>query len=271
MITTDQLVTKIEDEAPRVVLECPDLQLPRTELVVVEGDVALGPDDVIRFAAPAIEIAKRVAEDPDAEKQGLLGMERDGQLLRWRPGRQLTYCVRRPTFDTEEMYQVAVAGMKTASADWSGICGVEFTHVESLDRDTAFTPNEVDFPVVRQMGNPHLVALAFFPTDPADKHVLWSTTRSTVQGRTPTTRWASFVTLGHVLGFRHEHIRPEAPDLFYVESTEHTQVLSDYDPQSVMHYVGEGVGDRMLMFTDVDKAGARNIYGGPYREYSFVD
>jgi hypothetical protein len=77
--------------------------------------------------------------------------------------------------------------------------------------------------------------------------------------------------LGHALGFRHEHIRPEAPDLFRPESTEHTVEITEYDPTSVMHYVAQGVGDPQLRFTAADKKGSRIVYGGPLSEFSFAD
>jgi hypothetical protein len=77
--------------------------------------------------------------------------------------------------------------------------------------------------------------------------------------------------LGHSLGFRHEHIRADRPDLFDPESTEHTVAITAYDPRSVMHYVAGGLGDPQLRFTKLDRAGARQIYGGPFTEFSFAD
>ncbi len=73
-----------------------------------------------------------------------------------------------------------------------------------------------------------------------------------------------------MLGFRHEHIRPEAPDLFNPESLEHTVEITEYDPRSVMHYVARGVGNPQFAFTKLDRQGARKVYGGPDSEFEFV-
>lgn len=271
MITTDQLVTKIEEQSPRVVLKCPELGI-KTERLVVEGDIGLGIDQVIPYAARRIEIAQAVEEDPSAETQGLLAIERNGKILRWRRGKRLTYCVRRATFGSDEEYAAAVDGIRAATSDWAAICGVAFDYDAGKDHDPNFKLGDVDFPVVRQTGGGTLIALAFFPDKPVPDRIVWVfdgyfSAAPGAYDRVGVMRHE----LGHVLGFRHEHIRPEAPHLFNPESTEHTLALSTYDPTSVMHYVTQGVGDPMLRFTELDKAGARTVYGGSDVEFSFAD
>ena len=59
--------------------------------------------------------------------------------------------------------------------------------------------------------------------------------------------------LGHVLGFRHEHIRSGAPAVCPGESVAATVNLTDYDPQSVMHYFCGGVGNPDLAITETDE------------------
>lgn len=271
MITTDELASKIETESPIVVLQCPQLGI-NTERFVVEGDIGLTRNRVIPYAARRIEIAKALREDPDAERQGLLGIERDGKILRWRRAKQLSYCVWRPSFGSDEEHSAVVEGMAAATSDWQGICGVEFLHVKSKDNDASLAFGDVTFPVLRQADGGNTIAMAFFPDDPVTERLVW-----VFDGYFNTTP-GSFDPvgvmrheLGHVLGFRHEHIRPEAPDLFNPESTEHTVEISTYDPKSVMHYVAQGVGDPQLRFTSLDKAGARSVYGGTNSEFSFAD
>jgi hypothetical protein len=77
--------------------------------------------------------------------------------------------------------------------------------------------------------------------------------------------------LGHVLGFRHEHIRSGAPPICPDEATHHTIDLTQYDPQSVMHYFCGNVGSKQLAITAVDRAGARLVYGPPDREVAYCD
>ena len=67
--------------------------------------------------------------------------------------------------------------------------------------------------------------------------------------------------LGHTLGFRHEHIRSEAPPACPDEPTYDTLDLTAYDPQSVMHYFCGQVGSRELAITDLDRLGAQKVYG----------
>ncbi len=64
--------------------------------------------------------------------------------------------------------------------------------------------------------------------------------------------------LGHTLGFRHEHTRPEAGTCF--EDTA-WRALTAYDASSVMHYPqcnGTQTGD--LVLTDLDRQGATALY-----------
>jgi hypothetical protein len=270
VITTSELVTKIEAESPRISVTCEPLGID-VEKIVVEGDIGLTPGQVLPYAARRIEIAKVLAEDPDAEKQGLLGIERDGKLLRWRRGMKLTYCVWRPSFGSDAEHAAAVDGMRAATSDWSGICGIEFEHITNGDH-AAELSGDISFPVVRQPGGGTLIAMAFFPDDPPQQRFVsvfdgFFSSQPNAFDSIGVMRHE----LGHVLGFRHEHIRPEAPDLFNPESLEHTVAITEYDPTSVMHYVAEGVGDSKLRFTDRDKAGARLVYGGPDSEFAFAD
>jgi len=73
--------------------------------------------------------------------------------------------------------------------------------------------------------------------------------------------------LGHVLGCRHEHIRSGAPAVCPHEDTSGTINLTDYDPQSVMHYFCGGVGSRRLEITQVDRIGAQRLYGPPLTDF----
>ena len=66
--------------------------------------------------------------------------------------------------------------------------------------------------------------------------------------------------LGHVLGFRHEHIRDEA-DAFFCREDDDYRVITEYDSRSVMHYPQcNGEGDWGLALTDVDARGAAFFY-----------
>ncbi|MBG0563758.1 matrixin family metalloprotease [Actinoplanes aureus] len=270
MIRTTELVDQIKTEAPRVQLVCEPLGI-KTEKFVVEGDIGLSEAGVLSYAARRIEIAEAVNGDPNAEKQGLLGIERDGKTLRWRPGRKLTYAVWRPSFTRDEEYEAVVSCMRSATADWQSICGIEFEHVVAKDTDEGLQFGEVTFPVVRQQGGGSVVAMAFFPDQAVTERVVWAFDGFFDPNGPFSTVGVMRHELGHALGFRHEHIRPGAPEIFNPESLEGTVDLTEYDPKSVMHYVAEGVGDPQLQFTAFDRTGARLVYGGPHSEFFYAD
>jgi serine protease len=65
--------------------------------------------------------------------------------------------------------------------------------------------------------------------------------------------------LGHTLGFRHEHTRPNAGTCF---EDDNWRPLTSYDEFSTMHYPQcNGGGDWTLALTDQDLSGAACLYG----------
>jgi hypothetical protein len=63
-----------------------------------------------------------------------------------------------------------------------------------------------------------------------------------------------------VLGFRHEHTRPEAGTCF--EDTK-WRPLTPYDNKSIMHYPQCNGGTNALAWSAQDKVGATALYGAP--------
>lgn len=270
MLTTEQLIDKIKAEAPQVTIECEQLGVKTTRFIV-EGDVGLSEDALLTYAAGRVDLAEKVTADPSVKKDGLIAIESDGKILRWARGKVLDYCVFRPTFNTDEEYERVVSDMQDATADWSAVCGVEFLYRPEKDNDPDLRFGDVLFPVIRQNGGGNTIAMAFFPDDPVEQRLVvcfdgYYNDSEDSFDPVGVLRHE----LGHVLGFRHEHIRPEAPDFFNPEDTDHIHLLTDYDPVSVMHYLGPGVGDPELRITDVDRDGAVHVYGQPNSEFDFV-
>lgn len=267
---TEELVRKIKQEAPRVRVQVPQLGVDETRFVV-EGDVALREEDLLTYAAERIDLAERANADPEEKKQGLIAIERDGKILRWSQGKVLDYCVFRPTFNTDEEYERVVRDMQLATADWEALCGVEFAYREDKDNDQNLRFGDVLFPVVRQNGGGNTIAMAFFPDDPVERRLVVCFDGYFAANSSFDPVGVLRHEIGHVLGFRHEHIRPEAPDIFNPEDTSHIHLLTDYDPRSVMHYLGPSVGDPQLRFTDADREGSVRVYGAPNSDFSFAD
>jgi hypothetical protein len=70
--------------------------------------------------------------------------------------------------------------------------------------------------------------------------------------------------LGHVLGFRHEHIRSGAPaECPGDDEAVKLFPFGEYDPRSVMHYFCGPVGNPDLRFSAGDRKGAQQLYGAP--------
>src|SRR5262245_29569705 len=135
----------------------------------------------------------------------------NGQVMRWEPGSTLTYCVLRKTFADDQEHQKVVANVKAATAEWAATCNINFRHESGKDDDEpgGVPPAGVTFTVrkVNEAGGP--IASSFFPGDPAsDRHLLLFPDYFAADlsfDKVGVVRHE----LGHVLGFRHEHIRSE--------------------------------------------------------------
>ena len=264
------------------------VNLDGTNLYVAEGDTLLDEDQLYFYALERerqekarqsrnmLELAGMGTANltqPDSggvlspQPRGLVGIVQNSQLVRWAEGKVLTYCVVKASFggdDAEAHYQIVVENLRKATRAWEKTCGVQFAYRPDFDGIPAGTrPDEVVFPVREMDVGGALIAAAFFPNDPLERR------RVVIDP----TYYAADLTfdrvgvlrheLGHVLGFRHEHIRSQAPPLCPGEATDGTIELTDYDPKSVMHYFCGGVGSRDLAITDIDRIGARVVYGPP--------
>jgi hypothetical protein len=159
---------------------------------------------------------------------------------------------------------------RQATADWEKTCGVRFVYASELDDSNLLRPERALFVVREFNATGQFIAAAFFPNDPVNRRrVLIDPSFYDPDlgfDRVGVLRHE----LGHVLGFRHEQIRPEAPPTCPDEDIYDTFNLGDYDPHSVMHYFCGGVGSRTLAITELDKAGAQRVYGLPFAEFQFV-
>jgi hypothetical protein len=126
----------------------------------------------------------------------------------------------------------------------------------------------VVFPVRFINANGAFIASSFFPTD------IQSRWRMLIDPSYFATTFDHVGVLrhelGHVLGFRHEHTRPDAPPVCPDEPLGDTINLGAYDPRSVMHYFCGGVGSRSLEITEVDRAGSQLVYGPPLADFEVV-
>lgn len=253
------------------------------EFYRVEGDMLLDEDQLEVYARQREALAREQAMQkeraalgagdlaPQEGRSSLVAVTANGKLVRWKPGMVLTYCVLKNTFTTTAKYDLAVANMKQATWAWEMVCGIKFQHLAELDSSATTTPQGVLFTVREIDAGGQFIAAAFFPNDPRNRRrvLIDPSYFSSDLGfdRVGVLRHE----LGHVLGFRHEHIRSQAPPSCPDEDPTNTMDLTQYDPQSVMHYFCGGVGSSTLAITDVDKAGSQKLYGLPFDSFTYVE
>jgi len=265
------LFERLRDHAKRIVVDGETFWR-------VEGDSLLDEAQLRRYAE-GVEATQRARAEARRAGTPLVAMTElsagadNGKIIRWAPGFELSYAVLRKTFEKggEAGYDLAVDSARKATADWEKTCGVKFRHRFELDDSEQTPPSGVVF-VVRELdAGGDFIAAAFFPDDPVNRRrvLIDPSFYSPKLGfdRVGVLRHE----LGHVLGFRHEQIRSEAPAGCPDEDTFGTINIGDYDPRSVMHYFCGGVGSTTLAITEQDKAGAQKVYGPPLANFRFVE
>ena len=194
---------------------------------------------------------------------------RDGQLIvnrigttddKWSDAMKtsLTYCISN-NFGANK--QAVITAMANATGAWAAVANVKYTYLPAQDANCTASNNNVTFDVNPVNVNGQYLARSFFPANPrSSRNVLIDNTSF----GDPNTPLAGILRheLGHTLGFRHEHTRPEAGTCF---EDNNWRALTPYDSSSVMHYPQcNGTGSfSSLVLTQMDADGAAALYGPP--------
>lgn len=253
LITTNP--AEVEDLSINSLLELYDtVMVDKVMYFVAEGDLLFDYDEIIQY----ISSVNFYNKDTLFQQEKLVGVIIGGQFSKIDNPENISYSIIKKTFSETE-YNSLIAYMSEATDDWSRVCNVTFTYRSDLDDqlNASDNPQELTF-VIKKVNSGAFIAKAFFPYYPKYRRkILIDFTFFTTDFSKPGVLRHE---LGHVLGFRHEHIRSGAPAICPSESLNNTIELSDYDPKSVMHYFCGGIGSKDLIISEKDSIGASIFY-----------
>lgn len=214
---------------------------------IVEGDISIAREEIVPYLLnlKTPNLAKSKSNELIVN---VVGGKLD-YLVRPEK-RKLTYSFEAQTFPTPASLQFTKEKLRKAADDWVAACPeckISFTEVSS----------NAYFKVRYDPLNDGTVAMAFFPSSPPTQRILFV--------------YAPFISpdlefdpagvlrheLGHVLGYRHEHI-VNIPGCA-TEGGSWKQV-TPYTPNSVMHYFCGGKGSFDMSLRKSDKDGHRCVY-----------
>ncbi|WP_109509519.1 peptidase M16 [Nocardioides speluncae] len=148
-----------------------------------------------------------------------------------------------------------VTAMANGAALWENASsGIDYVYVPSADASCTTSNKSVVFSV-EPVETSQYIARAFFPST-RKRNVLVDNSIWTSGSWSPANIMGH--ELGHTLGFRHEHTRPESGTCF---EDNNWRPLTPYDSASIMHYPQCNGSSNDLSMTATDAAGARAVYG----------
>jgi hypothetical protein len=230
-----------------------------TGIYIVNGDEMVDSEEAMHDAYQRfLESAYAAVDDGySTVEQGLIVNLVGGKDDRWpqATASNLTYCVSQSSFGSQ--YSAVVSAMEAAAGAWEATANVNFVHVTSADADCTARTSGVIFNV-REVKTSQYLARSFFPSSGRRSREVLISTSSFANISPWTLNGVLRHELGHTLGFRHEHTRPEAGTCF---EDNNWRALTAYDSSSVMHYPQcNGTQNGDLVLTNLDKTGAHSLY-----------
>lgn len=171
---------------------------------------------------------------------------------------KISYCVSN-SFNSKHVQ--VVGDMARAAGAWERVADVKFVYTPQENGNCDASNNNVVFDVRPVNVDGRYYARAFFPNEPrAGRNVFIDLSALDFSpGEELTLEGVLRHELGHTLGFRHEHTRPESGTCF---EDDDFKPITSYDKFSVMHYPHcNGGADWELRLTARDKSGVACVYG----------
>lgn len=209
------------------------------------------------LAFPDFETLQRYLEKRSNDKLivSTLGTSKTFDIWTKTQRKKLTYCISDEFGDKKED---VVEAMKLATSDWMDAAGVKFTYKKSEDKNCTAENAKVMFDV-RPVNFGLYLARAFFPSYVRAKRNVLIDESSFGYSFVAFTGFLRHE-LGHVLGFRHEHISEDGNGK--CKEQNNFFPVTAYDQYSVMHYPqcgGKNDIENMIL-SNLDKEGAAEVY-----------
>ena len=228
---------------------------PDSDVCIVGGDVPLATEDDARDYYQQMKAGLALSVHTVDGIDALW----DNQLRH-----NLTYCIDDSLGDRRLEVETALT---EAIGDWQEVAHVTFTHRADQDGRCGPSNQSVVFDVGLAPPGAPFIARAFFPSTEREARNLRINLDSMDDiatdpeiGDILTLRGVLRHELGHVLGFRHEHTRPESGATFCFED-DNFRPITAYDAKSTMHYPQcNGEGNWSLALTENDGVGAKFFY-----------
>lgn len=260
-------------------LERPTIELGGKRYYIFENDHKVSEDDLMGYAESICNPSPAVAKDGKKPSE-LVSATVDGRKMRWRAPAVLTWEMDEASFGgNRQRLENALRFCTAATEDWNKAAREMGIYDKIHFEPAGGSPPAFTFAFDLFTAEPNLLAVAFFPNASGEERVVYIGPGALDRFRGYDQVGIIRHELGHVLGARHEHIRPQATAHLteeekqlaeqWIDGVIGAEELTRFDGQSVMHYPiapGRGLGTFDFEISQTDKEGFAALYAPPYDE-----